>query len=162
MWMGVLEEVPQELRRISTSMGMGTGREEPEMDHSRDVVWQEGPVAAVLEAVARPGLRERPGRADALGPAVGGAEAEGRGGVVAAAGKIKAKVELVGVGHGDALGGGKGAGGVGLALRLGVGDLGSKEPLDFGFAVADAAAGGGVLAYGAVAVAVDGQFLGAV
>ena len=49
-----------------------------------------------------------------------------------------------------------------MALRLGVGNLGPEEPFDFGFAVAEAAAAGGVLAYGAVAVAVDGGLLGAV
>ena len=49
-----------------------------------------------------------------------------------------------------------------MALRLGVGDLRSKEPLDLGFAVADAAAVGGVLAYGTIPIAVDGNFLWAV
>ena len=34
------------------------------MIHLRDVIWQESPVAAVLEATARSWLGERPGRAD--------------------------------------------------------------------------------------------------
>lgn len=50
-----------------------------------------------------------------------------------------------------------------MALRLGVGDLRSKEPLDLGFAIADAAAGvGGVLAYGTVTIAIDSDFLWAI
>ena len=48
-----------------------------------------------------------------------------------------------------------------MALRLRIGHLWSKEPLDFGFAVAQAPAARGVLAYGAVPVAVDGDLLGA-
>ena len=62
----------------------------------------------------------------------------------------------------DLLGCRKGAGGVGLALRLGVGDLRSKEPLDLGFTVAEAATTGGILAYGTVPIAVDCDFLWAI
>lgn len=132
--------------------------------YSRYVVWQEGPVAAILNAVARPWLSESPGRADAFGPAVGSTEVESRCGttLVAADTKCKAKIELVSIGHGDALGCCKGTGGIGLALRLGVGNLRSKEPLDLGFAVAEAAAVGGVLTYGTVPIAVDGDLLRAV
>lgn len=49
-----------------------------------------------------------------------------------------------------------------MALRLGVGDLRPKEPLDLGFAVAEAAAVGGVLTYGTIPIAVDGNFLRAI
>lgn len=48
-----------------------------------------------------------------------------------------------------------------MALRLGVGDLGPEEPVDLGFAVADAAAVGVVFAYEAVPVGVDGGLFGA-
>ena len=47
-------------------------------DDSHYVIWQEGPIAAVLEAVARSWLGESPGRADTLGPAVGGTGVESR------------------------------------------------------------------------------------
>ena len=56
----------------------------------------------------------------------------------------------------------EGAGGVGLALRLGIGHFWSKEPLDLGFAVADAAVARGVLTYRAVSIAIDSNFLWAI
>ena len=56
----------------------------------------------------------------------------------------------------------EGAGGVGLALRLGIGHFWSKEPLDLGFAVADAAVARGVLTYRTVAIAIDRDFLWAI
>lgn len=155
-----MEDVPHDLRNGPVSpRAWNFGKAE---GYSRYVVWQEGPVAAVLEAIARPRLSECPRRADALGPAIGGTEVESRCEATLIAAKCEAEIELVSVGHGDALGCCKGAGGVGLALRLGVGDLRSKEPLDLGFAVAEAAAVGGVLAYGTVPIAVDGNFLWAI
>ena len=132
--------------------------------YSRYVVWQESPVAAVLEAIARSWLCERPGRADGFGIAIRGTEVESGRKVtlITAATQFEAKVELVSVGHGDALSCCKDAGGIGLALRLGVGDLGPEEPFDLGFAVADAATAGSVFAYGTVPIAVDGGLLWAI
>ena len=132
--------------------------------HSRYEVWQESPVTAVLEAIARSRLGDCPGRADGFGIAVRGTEVESGRKVtlIAAAAHFEAKVELVSVGHGDALSCCEGAGGIGLALRLGVGNLGPEEPFDFGFAVADAATASGVFTYRAVAIAVDGGLLWAV
>ena len=132
--------------------------------HSRYVVWQESPVSAVLQAVARSWLSDRPGRADALGIAIRGTEVEScrKATLITAAPQGEAKVELVSVGHGEALSCCKGAGGIGLALRLGVGNLGSEEPFDLGFAIADAATVGGVFAYGAIPIAVDGSLLWAI
>lgn len=110
-------------------------------------------------------MSEGPGGADALGPAVGGTGHKSRRGIVADA-KVQTKVDRVSVGYGDAPSACKGAGGVGLALRLGIGDLWSKEPLNFGFAVADAAAAfddaGELLNYGAVPITVDSDLLWAI
>ena len=107
----------------------GMGWDEP-MIHSRDVVWQERPIAAVLEAVTRSGLRDRPRRADGFGIAIRSTEIKSSRQItlVAAATHFETKIELVGICHGDALSCCESAGGVGLALRLRVGHLGPEEP----------------------------------
>ena len=132
--------------------------------NSRYIIWQESPIAAVLEAVTGSRLSESPGGADTLGIAIRRTKVESRGQstFVTTATNVDAKVDCVSVGHRDALGCCEGARGVGLALRLGVGDFGSKEPLDLGFAIADAAAAGGVFAYGTVTIAIEGDFLRAI
>ena len=98
---------------------------------------------------------------DALEIAIRGTEVESGRKVtlVTAATQGEAKVELVSVGHGNALTCCKGAGGIGLALRFRVGNFGSEEAFDLGFAIADAATAGSVFIYRAVPIAVDGSLL---
>ena len=96
-----MEDVPHDLRGMAGQPWNGFCKTE---GYSRYVVWQEGPIAAVLEAVARPRLGESPGRAYALGPAIGGTEIKSRCGatLIATDTQCEAKVEFVSVGHGDA------------------------------------------------------------
>ena len=67
--MVVEEDVPHDLCKGQSALDTDSGKDG---DHSRYVIWQEGPITAVLETITRPWLRDSPGCADTLGPAVAG------------------------------------------------------------------------------------------